>query len=108
MLLFFINLDCAPHRSASLFYAFRISIVAEKSILDDCHPGSTRHIAGEFGVPDLDGNSVGGKRGFDNLDFIVSFENITTQAQPSKTVTTQHGLEMEILDATKAHKWYGS
>lgn len=35
-------------------------------------------------------------------------ENITTQAQPSKTVTTQHGLEMEILDATKAHKWYGS
>ena len=29
----------------------------------------------------------------------------TTQAQPGKTVTTQNGLEMQILDATKAHKW---
>lgn len=70
-LLFFINLDCAPHRSASLFYAFRISIVAEK-VFSDCHPGSTRHIAGEFGVPDLDGNSVARKRRFDNLDLIFS------------------------------------
>ena len=32
---------------------------------------------------------------------------LTTQAQPGKTVTTQNGLEMEILDATKAHKWLG-
>ena len=31
----------------------------------------------------------------------------TTQAQSGKTVTTQNGLEMEILDATKAHKWLG-
>ena len=32
---------------------------------------------------------------------------LTTQAQPGKTLTTQNGLEMEILDATKAHKWLG-
>ena len=32
---------------------------------------------------------------------------LTTQAQPGKTVTTQNGLEMEILDATTAHKWFG-
>ena len=32
---------------------------------------------------------------------------LTTQAQPGKTVTTQNGLEMEILDATTAHKWLG-
>ena len=32
---------------------------------------------------------------------------LTTQAQPGKTVTTQNGLEMEILDATRAHKWLG-
>ena len=32
---------------------------------------------------------------------------LTTQAQPRKTLTTQNGLEMEILDATKAHKWLG-
>ena len=31
----------------------------------------------------------------------------TRQAQLGKTVTTQNGLEMEILDATKAHKWLG-
>ena len=31
----------------------------------------------------------------------------TTQAQPSKTLTTQDGLEVEILDATNAHKWLG-
>ena len=30
---------------------------------------------------------------------------VTTQAQPGKTVTTQNGLEREILDATKAQKW---
>ena len=32
---------------------------------------------------------------------------LTTQAQPGKTLRTQKGLEMEILDATKAHKWLG-
>ena len=32
---------------------------------------------------------------------------LTTQAQPGKTVTIQNGLEMEILDATRAHKWLG-
>ena len=32
---------------------------------------------------------------------------LTTQARPGKTLTTQNGLEMEILDATKAHKWLG-
>ena len=32
---------------------------------------------------------------------------LTTQTQISKTVTTQNGLEMEILDATAAHKWLG-
>ena len=32
---------------------------------------------------------------------------LTTQAQPGKTVTTQNGLEMEILDATTAQKWLG-
>ena len=32
---------------------------------------------------------------------------LTTQAQPGKTLTTQDGLEMEILDATQAHKWLG-
>ena len=32
---------------------------------------------------------------------------LTTQAQPGKTVTTQNGLEIEILDSTKAHKWFG-
>ena len=32
---------------------------------------------------------------------------LTTQAQPRKTVTTQNGLEMEISDATTAHKWLG-
>ena len=32
---------------------------------------------------------------------------LTTQAQPGKTATTQNGLEMEILDATRAHKWLG-
>ena len=32
---------------------------------------------------------------------------LTTQAQPGKTVTTQNGLDMEILDATRAHKWLG-
>ena len=31
----------------------------------------------------------------------------TTQAQSGKTVTTQNGLEMEILDATGAHEWLG-
>ena len=34
-------------------------------------------------------------------------KSLTTQAQPGETVTTQNGLEMEILDATKAHKWLG-
>ena len=29
-------------------------------------------------------------------------KNLTTQTQPGKTVTTQDGLEMEVLDATKA------
>ena len=33
--------------------------------------------------------------------------SLSTQAQPGKTVTTQNGLEMEILDATEAHKWLG-
>ena len=32
---------------------------------------------------------------------------LTTQALPGKSVPTQNGLEMEILDATKAHKWLG-
>ena len=32
---------------------------------------------------------------------------LPTQTQPSKTVTTQNGLEMEILDATRAHPWLG-
>ena len=32
---------------------------------------------------------------------------LTTQAQRSKTLTTQDRLEIEILDATKAHKWLG-
>lgn len=26
------------------------------------------------------------------------------QAQPGKTVTTQHGLELEVVEVTKAHK----
>ena len=30
-----------------------------------------------------------------------------SKAQPCKTVTTQNGLAMEILDATQAHKWLG-
>ena len=33
--------------------------------------------------------------------------NLTTQAQRGKTVTTQNGLDMKILDAIKAHKWLG-
>ena len=32
---------------------------------------------------------------------------LTTQTQPHKTLTTQNSLEMELLDATKAHKWPG-
>ena len=32
---------------------------------------------------------------------------LTKQTQPGKTVTTQHGLEMESLDAAKARKWLG-
>ena len=32
---------------------------------------------------------------------------LTTQTQPGKTVTTQNGLDMEILDATKARQWLG-
>ena len=31
---------------------------------------------------------------------------LTTQTRPCKTVTTQHGLDMEIVDPTKAHLFF--
>ena len=32
---------------------------------------------------------------------------LTTQAQPASTLTTPAGLELEVLDSTKSHKWLG-
>ena len=40
--------------------------------------------------------------------FYVSKTRIlTTQTQPGKTLTIQDNLDMEMLDATNAHKWLG-